>query len=424
MYILSYIGVFVVGFVFYNFLRRLGKELPILELVLFVAGLQWIVGAFIAYRIKIAHYKYYMYVDETTYMNFVVPAYIIFSVITLYFTKIKRIKVASIEYLSEYSKLAVILFGIGFIFDLIETLPEQLGFVLYFVRSLKFVGAIALFFSPIKWHRYFLYFALFLLIGQALNSGMFHEFLLWSMFFYMFWALKKATSAKFNLVILLIGFIFGTTIQAVKSDFRAFVWNGFSGNKLGLFINILNNKLSTELADNSDEQQNLNVRLNQGWIISAIMYNVPKREEHAYGRTIFESLEAAAIPRFLNPEKKKAGGVENFKKYTGLPLAKNTSMGISIIGEAYANFGVYGGILFMGVWALFLGCVWVFLIDKVNFNPKWLFVLPLVFIQVVKAETEFSVVLNHLVKSIIFIFILFHFTSVLMKLRIPDESKD
>lgn len=424
MVLISWVGLLLVGYVLYRFITTLGKNIPIVELILLIAGLQWIVGAFIAYRIRIAHYKYYMYVDETTYMNFVVPAYIMFSVITLYFTKIRRIKGASIECLSEYSKLAVILFGIGFISDLIETIPEQLRFVLYFVTSLKYVGAIALFFSRIKWHRYFLYVALFLLIGQALNSGMFHEFLLWSMFFYMFWALKKATSAKFNLVILLIGFAFGTTIQAVKSDFRAFVWNGFSGNKLGLFINILNNKLSTELADNSDEQENLNVRLNQGWIISAIMHNVPKREEHAYGRTIYESLEAAVIPRFLNSEKKKAGGVENFKKFTGLPLAKNTSMGISIIGEAYANFGVYGGILFMGVWALFLGCVWIFLIDKVTFNPKWLFVLPLVFIQVVKAETEFSVVLNHLVKSIIFIFVLFHSTSFLMKLRISDESKD
>ena len=35
-------------------------------------------------------------------------------------------------------------------------------------------------------------------------------------------------------------------------------------------------------------------------------------------------------------------------RFTGLNLTSTTSMGMSIIGEAYANFGSFGGFIFMG----------------------------------------------------------------------------
>ena len=38
-----------------------------------------------------------------------------------------------------------------------------------------------------------------------------------------------------------------------------------------------------------------------------------------------------------------AGGRENFRKFTGLNISDGTSMGISIAGEGYANFGWAGG---------------------------------------------------------------------------------
>lgn len=419
----SIIGLIVVIAVFIAFLKRLGSSIPILELLLLISGLQWIVGAFIAYRIDFTHFKYYMYVDELTYMSYVVPGYGLFSVILIFFSKKKTIYLSSFENIKEYYSLAIKLLILGVLVDFIGEAPEQIRFFLYFVGSLKYVGAIALYFSPFKWHRFFLFIVFGILVLDALISGMFHELILWSMFFYMFWAIRNGPSIKFHLFIILSALVLGTTIQAIKSEYRALVWNGFTGSKVGLFIDIVTIKLSTGIVDDAEKQQNLNVRLNQGWIISAVMHNVPSRVGYANGATIFESLEAAALPRFLNPNKLKAGGIKNFEKYTGLPLAKGTSMGISIIGEAYVNFGVLGGIIFMGCWAFFLGLLWIVLIDKVNANNKWLFVLPLVFIQVVKAETEFSVVLNHLVKSLVFIFILFYLLSVLKNRTNHNESK-
>ena len=60
------------------FLFKLGKEVPLKELLILIASFQWIVGAKIGYSIGKVHYRYYMYVDEETYMGYVVPGLILF----------------------------------------------------------------------------------------------------------------------------------------------------------------------------------------------------------------------------------------------------------------------------------------------------------------------------------------------------------
>ena len=57
----SIIGLITVIYVFSIFIKRLGKTLPVLELLLLIAGLQWIVGSFIEYRTDFLHYKYSLY---------------------------------------------------------------------------------------------------------------------------------------------------------------------------------------------------------------------------------------------------------------------------------------------------------------------------------------------------------------------------
>jgi hypothetical protein len=82
-------------------------------------------------------------------------------------------------------------------------------------------------------------------------------------------------------------------------------------------------------------------------------------------------------------------------------------MGVSIVGEAYINFGKNGAVMFMMLWGLFLGKVWTWLLLKLKQNLLLLAFLPLIFLQVVKAETELVVVLNHLIKASIVVFAFF-----------------
>ena len=96
-------------------------------------------------------------------------------------------------------------------------------------------------------------------------------------------------------------------------------------------------------------------------------------------------------------------------------------MGISVAGESYINFGVFGGIIFMGAWGIFLSFIWKQLYLKSLKKPFLIFFLPLIFLQVIKAETELSSSLNHLTKTIVFIFIFIWFYNKFFK--IPLQNK-
>ena len=76
-------------------------------------------------------------------------------------------------------------------------------------------------------------------------------------------------------------------------------------------------------------------------------------------------------------------------------------MGISPIGEAFANFGTEGGIVFMAFFGFFFAALYNFMLRHVLKRPDFLFWIPLIFYQGIKAETEIVVVLNQIVKGAI-----------------------
>ncbi|MCF6243135.1 MAG: hypothetical protein L3J74_17570, partial [Bacteroidales bacterium] len=155
-------------------------------------------------------------------------------------------------------------------------------------------------------------------------------------------------------------------------------------------------------------------RINQGWIVARIMSHVPRYEPFANGETIVTGIRASLIPRFLDPNKPKAGGRNYFTRFTGKLISDNTSMGLSPLGEAYANFGSTGGIVFMFLLGLFYNFYLFLLLRLSNKYYSMILWIPLLFLQVIKAETDFVVVLNHLVKaSIVVSLIIFSFNKFL-----------
>ena len=425
MEMLTIVGIGMVFIVAYRFLKGLGNRLPILALMVLIAGLQWIIGPAIEYRSLTHHYKYYMYVEEPVYMNFVVPAYSIFALIILIGIKREPKVSLAVDKFYEYAHYGKYILFIGIFSDFAGSVaPGGLKFVFFLFASFKYVGALILFFSTKKIDRYYFYGSLVYLLLISIRNGLFHDLLLWSAFFYMFWAYKIRPNIKLNIIIIACGMFAATLIQAVKAEYRMIIASGYEGNPVSLFFESISQRLSpSEAPTGLEEEENLNVRLNQGWIISAIMEHTPRMEPYADGETISEAIFSSALPRFLNPNKAVAGGQENFERFTGIPLGENTSMGMSIVGEAYANFGVGGGILFMAIWAFFLMRVWFFLVRQVGKRELLVFFLPLIFLQVIKAETELVVVLNHLVKSLMLVLVFFWGTRKFIFKTFGDEHQ-
>ena len=409
------VGMGLCIFIFLIYVDRLATTIPVLELLLLISALQWIFGAHQSFNFEHQDLRYYMYVDRGSYMSVIVPGFLCFTIGILLIQSRLDIRVVNSKmerFVLSNPNAPILLVGIGFVSPIMgQLVPTSLAFVFFLLGNLKYVGALLWLFKPgssKKWIATGIILLLTLL--SSIQIGMFHDLLLWLALLFSFIVLRTNMTLKRRLVFILCGFLFAFLLQSIKSEFRSNLHGNLLSDKSAseIFIELIGDRIDRldELFSDDEYMARINVRLNQGWIISAIIENVPEYEPFAEGETIMEAIRGALVPRFLAPNKKIAGGRENFMRFTGLQLGERTSMGTSVIGEAYANFGKVGSWIFMFFWGLFLSFGFNRLVFYGKGDPLIYVFLPLIFLQVVKAETELFVVLNHFIKSLILVFIL------------------
>lgn len=364
-----------------------------------------------------------MYVDELEYMNFVVPS-ICLLILGLYLfapsLSLNHIQRDVNQNKSMVRKVALYLILIGFTFPFFSRFigVSGIGFISYLSSLLLFVGASYLSFynRKRKWLIFFI--TIGIVLAQSIIQGMFHSLLLVSVFMLMVTFSKNDSFIKKALIII-FGFFMSTVIQSIKHDYRSVIWENRNANNFKTFTNLLiqetflnesSNELSyiSEKSKADKENSGLNARLNQGWIISKVMDNVPANKEFAGGETIYQAIEASVLPRILFPN--KAGGevaLKNFKELTGLKIGENTSMGLSLAAEFYANFGIRGGWFAMFVYGLLIGFLLKWIVGSFgNYSGLIILWIAFFFFQVVKAETDFIKMVNHLFKSLVYFYLL------------------
>lgn len=405
-YWLSAIGLGASAYYFMRLLIEAGQDLPIESLILVLAALQWIVGPMFDYWGFSHHFKFHMYIAEEDYMFLAVPSVILLSV-GLYILRPSR-RIAFIQgyagvtrdIVSRSRRLPLYLIGVGVVFSYMAgNVPDWLDFPVYIFSNIKYIGLIYLLFSEQqKVKKAPLIIAFCLTFMSSLQSAMFHDMLLWSAFVGMYAAYVLKPSMKQKIVLIILAVSFVSVLQIAKDEYRTMLEEQEGG--LGLFMAAVDNRLLEERTPSDDNVERLVIRFNQGWIISRIMQVVPTFVPYADGETVVTAIKAAILPRLLFPDKPIAGGVVNFEKYTGFELQSGTSMGISLLGEGYVNFGAEGAWVFMLVFGLLASLVIQGLFRLTQTYPTiWLW-LPLVMLHFVKAETELLVQLNFLTKSI------------------------
>jgi hypothetical protein len=436
------VGLAFTGYVFVDFVQKLGHVIPIKEMILLIGALQWILGAAISYNISVQHYRYYMYVDEATYMGYVVPSVIFlwlgFSLNKVVLSK-RKIESLFQQQAMQLKTHAALFIVVGLSARMLGSINNVSGlsFLLYLVSLVLYIGVIYLFYCYPK--RKWLIFLITVgyLFVSSVQAGLFHDLLLVTVFL-SFFLIAEKVSFVFKVSLLVISFAFAFTIQTVKSDLRAEIWNNPGGqNALELFWSLAEQQFfqspnSTQSSVNTkedlEETNEVNSRLNQGWIISKIMDNIPKNEEYLGGETVIDALSASFLPRFLFPDKKgTASGIQEFQKISGLQLQPGTSMGLSITGEFYANFGVLGGWLAMFIYGLLLSVFIKWFINNAGEASPVAFIwLVLLFYQVVKAETELIKIINHLFKSLIVFYLIKYLMGIFNQkflIKITKEDK-
>jgi len=95
--------------------------------------------------------------------------------------------------------------------------------------------------------------------------------------------------------------------QSVKPEYRKKVWLEGGGADPG-FIQLVIDRITDPSHVHPDKLFFVAVRMNQGWLVATTMHRVPAKFEFAYGETIWKSLAAAIVPRFLWPDKPEREG--------------------------------------------------------------------------------------------------------------------
>ena len=392
--------------VIFEFQRRLDQGVPLLQLTCLIAVLQWLVGPAINYASTYSYGRYSMYVPEERYFRFAIPATAFFVAIMLGTgSSIRQENLLSAMDRRKFVSVGVALNIVGIAATVLSVrwgaTGGSLAFLLYLLSQLRYVGALYFICSNHELRLVFAAASCVQLVTMSLGAGVFHDLVLWLAILFCYWFAQRKWSAVTKFALLGVACAALFSIQVVKQEYRERIQRREQVSIFGLIGDYLTPGGS---AWQNDTLRLAVTRLNQGWIISAVLKNVPEEEPFAEGETIQVAIVSALVPRLLWADKKKAGGRENFQRFTGLEIGRQTSMAISPLGEAYANFDEIGGIIFMVVFGAAFALFYHGTLKYAARYPTFIFWIPLIFYHAIKAETEMVVVINQLTKGAVVAF--------------------
>jgi hypothetical protein len=280
--------------------------------------------------------------------------------------------------------------------------PGELAFFLYLASMIRYVAAFSLFnLNPYKYRRY-----LFLVIGLeaygSIAAAMFHDTVMWLIFFVLFISYTGRYSLRLKVgysLLLALLFLF---IQSIKSEYRSRTWGGAEQAGLTTFASSSSTVLGGPEESSIFSEGNLVssiTRVNQAWIFSSVVDRMDRVKDFQDLRLIGLYLEAAFLPRFLAPNKITSGNKEIFNQYSGHTINQGTSMGLGIFSDGYIAFGAWGVWIFAFFFGLLFSIVFKIVESWSSISPFFiLFIFPILN-YAVRPDCELQTILGHLVKS-------------------------
>jgi hypothetical protein len=357
---------------------------------------------------------YKMQIPEEEYFAYAIPAVLCF--ITGLHIRAGHLEgeVVDIDRIARFVqqnlKLPYLLIGIGFVSSIIsKEFPSDIGFVFYLLGGFKFIGLFLIILSSQIIKPLPLIIVLGSIITTSLGEGMFHDLLTWLLFLGAVYAIKYKPSVNLKMMVAAGFILMAVVIQQLKGDYRSATNQLGQERGLGTFTTTYEKRKEKNTLFSFESLAPSNIRINQGFIVTNIMKTVPNKVPFSNGEELYQVLEAAFLPRIIAPNKLNAGDKVLFTKYSGIALSRNTSMGLSSMGDAYVNFGITGGCIFMFVLGFIYSEALKLFYRNSNRYPILLLLTCLVFYYPIRPDCELQTILGHFVKSLFLIYIVIQF---------------
>jgi len=398
-------------YIFILLFDSIGSIIPTRHILAAFMCVQFFIGPTFAYN-GLDEYQYFLYkmrIPESEYFSYAIPAVLLFIVglnIHVHNNDGEKVDINKIAAFTKKNKsIAYIFIIIGLTASIFASFfSSELAFVFYLLGSFKFIGLFLIILGEEKLKILPLILVIGSIISSSLGSGMFHDLITWFVYIAAIFSIRYRLDYKFKLLGL-IGFItLATVIQVLKSNYRSATGKNKEAAGVETFAKLYQKENEEKGVFSFANLAESNVRINQGFIITNIMNNVPDKVPYANGSELYILLEAAIMPRILAPNKLNAGDRTIFTKYSGIPLTEGTSMGLSTLGDAYLNFGVFGGVIFMFLLGLAYSQVLKFFQKKAHTYPILILFTAIVFYYPIRPDCETQTILGHLVKSCVLIY--------------------
>ncbi len=408
---------FIDYYFFYQFLYFvvcIGLTFPFFELMVTTYTLQ-LLGS----NIWLARWKLNLLIVYNPLDNYYVTNLLYISIfafittLTINHSKLNEKLKLTVNRFKNYPKMgsvAINLFVVGFIFTVLNRLIPNIPTVKQLVNCLAdllYLSAICFFFSKHSFKWVYIGLILLLMLTIAFNSTLFFTAFLWMFFYFLYAQILNPWPLYIKLGAFVAVSFFLILVQAVKTEVRQ--KQGLNSST-STFSKALNDK-STQIQESnaSFKKKYLSVllnRINQTFFDHLVFKNELKIENKPRPKTILTSLFAAFIPRIFWPDKPS---FDNGRLYelAGLNV-RGAFISISLVAEAFINFGYYGGAIFYVFFSFAVSLIVINIVKSAEKRiPLIIMFFPYLFFNLLRVEVDFTQIIYGLYSSMIFLVLLF-----------------
>ena len=392
------------------------------EWALLLYSLNYLVAPAITYSLSEEKVQYLMKITSDDYYNLALPGFFMLA-FGMYIIPTKIFKVST----KDIDKGAVVnesflvrVTVVGIIVQLASPfVPGEIGFIFYLLSLVRFVSAFSLL-SINKKYWYWTAIVFLMELAQAFLGGMFHDALMWLVFFGLYFIYSRKPSLRIKLIGVSSVIIIILFIQAFKAIYRTEVWSGDKEASLttAYEIGAANSSSETVLGENN-LLGTLN-RGNQAWILASTVDNMDRTKDFQGLNNVSKYAEAALLPRFLAPNKLESGNKDIFNEYSGHIINENTSMGLGIFADGYIAYGAWGVYFFGFVLGLIFALTFKLVERWTKVSPFYVLLLLPLLNYAVRPDCELQTTINHLFKGIL----LYGFLVYLTRKRFTLDSQE
>jgi len=383
------------------------------EFSLLLYALNYLVSPSISFLLGERVTIYNLKISPEAYFNLAIPGFILFYAglfsikTTLFSPDFNAINISTIinEKLLKKVTIITILSSL-----LTSFLPGELAFVVYLFSLIQYVAAFSLFaLNPkknIAWPAITLLFILY----KSFLAGMYHDAIIWVLFFGIFFIYIIKPTLKVKLVGMFFALIFILFIQSIKQSYRQEVWYGGKEASIATASEVGYSKAKTNIILGEENLLGSLTRSNQAWIFASTVDNMERNKNFQGLTVVYKYLEASLLPRFLAPDKLKSGDKEIFNTYSGHAIDSGTSMGLGIFADGYIAYGAAGVYFFGFALGLLFALTFKLLEGWTKISSLYMLLIFPLLNYAVRPDCELQTTINHLSKGLLLYGILVWYT--------------